>query len=92
MSQASESGTGNFRGTAESVGRNIREMGSQVRQTAQEKIEQMRQQASEYYEQGRERAREIQQNLEGYVQEKPIKALLIAGGIGLLLGVLWKRR
>ena len=29
--------------------------------------------------------------LEEYVQEKPIQSLLIAAGVGLLLGILWKR-
>jgi ElaB/YqjD/DUF883 family membrane-anchored ribosome-binding protein len=34
---------------------------------------------------------EMEQNLEQYVQEKPIQALLMAAGVGLLLGILWKR-
>ena len=42
-------------------------------------------------EQGRQRAMEMEQSLEAYVQEKPIQALLMAAGAGLLLGMLWKR-
>jgi ElaB/YqjD/DUF883 family membrane-anchored ribosome-binding protein len=34
---------------------------------------------------------EMEQSLEAYVQEKPIQALLMAAGAGLLLGMLWKR-
>jgi ElaB/YqjD/DUF883 family membrane-anchored ribosome-binding protein len=34
---------------------------------------------------------EMEQSLEQYVQEKPIQALLMAAGVGLLLGILWKR-
>ena len=51
----------------------------------------MRDSATEYYEQGRQRAMEMEQSLEAYVQEKPIQALLMAAGAGLLLGMLWKR-
>jgi ElaB/YqjD/DUF883 family membrane-anchored ribosome-binding protein len=81
----------NLSQTAAQVGQNIRDIGSQVRDQAGEKYEQFRDQAGEYYEQGRQRAMEMEQGLEQYVQEKPIQALLIAAGVGLLLGMLWKR-
>jgi ElaB/YqjD/DUF883 family membrane-anchored ribosome-binding protein len=84
-------GQGDLRQGAAQVGQQLRDMGTQMRDQAQEKFEQMRQQANEYYEQGRERAREIEQSLEQYVQEKPIQSLLIAAGVGMLLGILWKR-
>jgi ElaB/YqjD/DUF883 family membrane-anchored ribosome-binding protein len=51
----------------------------------------LRDQAADYYEQGREKAHEWQHGVEQYVQEQPIKALLIAAGVGMLLGILWKR-
>ena len=84
-------GAGDLRDTAAQVGQNIRDLGSQVRDAASEQYDQVRRQAQEYYEQGRERARELEQNLESYVQEKPIQSLLIAAGVGMLLGILWKR-
>ena len=80
-----------LRETAAQVGQNLRDIGSQVRGQATEKYEQFRDQASDYYEQGRQRAMEMEQGLEQYVQEKPIQALLIAAGVGMLLGMLWKR-
>ena len=43
------------------------------------------------YDQGRQKAQEWQQDLEQYVQDQPVKALLIAAGVGMLLGILWKR-
>jgi ElaB/YqjD/DUF883 family membrane-anchored ribosome-binding protein len=58
---------------------------------AQEKFNEMRDQASEYYEQGRQRAMEWEHSLEDYVQQQPIKALLIAAGVGAMLGFLWRR-
>jgi ElaB/YqjD/DUF883 family membrane-anchored ribosome-binding protein len=82
---------GNLKESAAKVRENIRNIGSQVRDQATQQYDQRREQAGEYYEQGRQRAMEMEQNLEQYVQEKPIQALLMAAGVGLLLGILWKR-
>ena len=77
--------------TATQVGENIRDMGTQVRDMATERYGQLRDQAQNYYQQGRERATEWEQSLENYVHEKPIQAVLMAAGVGVLLGLLWKR-
>jgi ElaB/YqjD/DUF883 family membrane-anchored ribosome-binding protein len=82
---------GSLRESAAQVGENLRNIGGQVREQATQQYEQLRTQASDYYEQGRQRAMEMEQGLEQYVQEKPIQALLMAAGVGLLLGILWKR-
>lgn len=87
----SKASAADLRESAAQVGENIRDMGSQVRQQATEQYEQFRDQASDYYEKGRDRAMELEQSLEQYVQEKPIQALLMAAGVGMLLGLLWKR-
>lgn len=76
---------------AADVGKQLRDAGSQVRDAASKKYEDLRDQASEYYEQGRERAEEWEQTIESYVQEKPVKALLLAAGVGFLMGAIWKR-
>ena len=36
-------------------------------------------------------AHEWEEGIESYVREKPLQAVLIAAGVGLLLGALWKR-
>jgi ElaB/YqjD/DUF883 family membrane-anchored ribosome-binding protein len=82
---------GGMREGAAEVQQNIREMGGQLRDAATEKYGQLRDQAEEYYETGRQRAMEIEQSLEDYVRDKPIQSLLIAAGVGMLLGILWKR-
>jgi ElaB/YqjD/DUF883 family membrane-anchored ribosome-binding protein len=100
----SETGGGQpeLKDKAQEVGQNLRDLGGQVRDVAREKYEQVSGQAREkyeqvagqardYYEQGRDQAQQWEQTLESYVQEKPIQALLIAAGVGVLLGVLWKR-
>ena len=82
---------GDIRDTAQQVGQNLRDLGGQVRDAAGEQYDQVKRQAQDYYDQGRERAREFEQNLEEYIQEKPIKSILIAAGVGVVLGLLWKR-
>ena len=84
-------GQGQMRETAAQVQENLRNLGSQVRDAATEKYSELRDQAADYYEQGRRRATEMEESLEHYVQEKPIQSLLIAAGVGMLLGILWKR-
>lgn len=71
--------------------KHIREVGGQIRDAATEKYGELRDQAEEYYEHGRKRAMELEQGLEDYVREKPIQSLLMAAGVGVLLGILWKR-
>ena len=88
---SSSSSTDQLRDTANQVGENIRNLGSQARDAATEKFNDLRQQATDYYDQGRAQAREWEEGIESYVQEKPIQSLLIAAGVGLVLGMLWKR-
>jgi ElaB/YqjD/DUF883 family membrane-anchored ribosome-binding protein len=76
---------------ATQVGQNLRELGSQARDVAGQKYEQLRDSATDYYQQGKERAQEWEHGLEHYVQEKPLQAVLIAAGVGVILGLLWKR-
>jgi ElaB/YqjD/DUF883 family membrane-anchored ribosome-binding protein len=88
---AAASATDQLKDSAQQVTQNLRNIGSQARDAANEKFNDLKQQANEYYDQGRERAQEWEKTLEDYVQEKPIQSLLIAAGVGLVLGMLWKR-
>jgi ElaB/YqjD/DUF883 family membrane-anchored ribosome-binding protein len=67
------------------------EMAGQLKDVATEQYERARDTAEEYYDRGREKAQEWQQELEQYVQDQPIKSLLIAAGVGMILGIIWKR-
>jgi ElaB/YqjD/DUF883 family membrane-anchored ribosome-binding protein len=82
---------GNIGQAAAQVGQNLRDMGTQARDMASERYNQLRDQAQNYYDQGRQRATEWEQGVESYVKEKPLQAVLIAAGVGVLLGLLWKR-
>ena len=87
----SNPGGANIRDTAQDVKQNLRDMGGQVRDAATEQYNNLRDQATEYFQEGRERAQEWEQSIEQYVHEKPIQSILIAAGVGMLLGILWKR-
>jgi ElaB/YqjD/DUF883 family membrane-anchored ribosome-binding protein len=74
--------------TRDQVREHAREVGGQAKELGNEAMEV----ASAYYEQGREKMRKWEETLETQLREKPIQSLLIAGGVGLLLGLLWRRR
>lgn len=59
--------------------KNVKERGNEV-------IEKARERGSEALEMGRERATQAREGFEGYVAENPFKSVLIAAGIGALIG------
>jgi len=67
------------------------ETGKELRGQAQELIAQGKEAAAEYYEEGRNQVLAWQQQLEYQVREKPLQSLLMAAGVGLLLGLLRRR-
>jgi ElaB/YqjD/DUF883 family membrane-anchored ribosome-binding protein len=100
MSRIGDSGNSGSGGTvekshlsesAQQVTQDLRELGGQVREAAREKYEKLSDEARKYYDEGRRAAQEWEQGLESYVREKPVQAVMIAAGVGLLLGLLWKR-
>jgi ElaB/YqjD/DUF883 family membrane-anchored ribosome-binding protein len=74
------------------VTQDIQELGGMARDMAQEKVAQLRASASEYCEEGRDKVQQVERGFEQYVREQPLKSLLIAAGVGILLGGLWMRR
>jgi ElaB/YqjD/DUF883 family membrane-anchored ribosome-binding protein len=80
-----------IREKASEIGQSVREIGSQVKGMAHEQVGHLRDRAQDYYQQGREKADEWRHDLESYVREQPMKSLLMAAGVGLLLGFLWRR-
>ncbi|TDI42627.1 MAG: DUF883 domain-containing protein [Acidobacteria bacterium] len=92
-----------LRQQTDTIKEDIRELGNMAREVAQEKlddarqaaadaVETGRQRATELYGQGREKAEELEEQVVDYVRKKPIKSMLIAGGVGLLLGMVLSSR
>ena len=50
------------------------------------------QQAQASYEHGRRSAYELERSIETYARQKPLKAVALAAGVGLVLGILWSSR
>jgi len=69
----------------------MQETGREVSQKVQELTRQGQEVAAEYYQQGREHVLAWQQQLEHQVREKPLQSLLMAVGLGLLVGLLRRR-
>ena len=67
------------------------ETGKEMRDQAQELMAQGQEVAAEYYEEGRNQVLAWQQQLENQVREKPLQSLLMAAGVGLLVGLLRRR-
>jgi ElaB/YqjD/DUF883 family membrane-anchored ribosome-binding protein len=88
---ASQGTTEQLREGARQVSQNVRALGSQMRDVAGEKMRDLKDQAAEYYRQGKLRARAIEEDVVDYVRAKPVQSLLIAAGVGLILGVMMRR-
>jgi ElaB/YqjD/DUF883 family membrane-anchored ribosome-binding protein len=43
------------------------------------------------FEHGRETMRHWEEGLEHFIQEKPLRSILIAAGVGWLIGAIWRR-
>jgi len=85
--------------TAQDMGTYVKEtvqdVGAYVKETAQDvgtqAKETMQAAGTQVYEQGRESLQDLNRTIEGQIRQRPIQALLVAGGIGVLLGFLWQR-
>ena|SRR5438105_12707899 len=70
----------------------FRTLGDIARDAVHEKLGELRGRAADYSDQRRNGAQLVQRTLEQHIQERPLKSILIAAGIGLLLGRFWLRR
>lgn len=68
------------------------EKASTLREGANQKATQVKQAASEKYEQSKAKAQDIHSSSEEYIREHPTKCVLGAFGVGLLIGLLARRR
>jgi ElaB/YqjD/DUF883 family membrane-anchored ribosome-binding protein len=81
-----------LRKSAHDLGHNVQEIGRISRDIAQETMGMLKENAGEYYQQGIERAKGMEQDLEKRIKEKPMQSLLIALGLGFIVGWLFHRR
>src|SRR5262249_34972411 len=67
------------------------EKGSQIKEGAQEAMQQVSTSASQLAEMSRDTMNQLEEGLEDRIRSKPLQSVLIAAGVGMLLGLLWKR-
>ena len=77
---------------ATKVKKDLEQMGETAKDIAEEQFEQVGEIASEYYEQGRDKVHGVACACEQFIRERPLRSVLMAAGIGWLLGRVWKRR
>ena len=77
---------------AKEVTEDLQKMGGIIRDAAQEKLGQVGDKAAEYYGQGQEKVHGAACACEQFVRQRPLTSVLIAAGVGWLLGRFWKRR
>jgi ElaB/YqjD/DUF883 family membrane-anchored ribosome-binding protein len=85
--------------TAQDMGAYVKETMQDIGTQAKETVQAARTQAKEtmqavgtqVYEQGQKSLQDLNQTLESQIRERPLQALLVAAGIGALLGLLWRR-
>lgn len=70
---------------------NIVDMAHIAGDSVRDKLHAIKDKAAETYGDGKQKLHELEENLSRRVQESPMKSVLIAAGVGLVLGFLWRR-
>jgi Uncharacterized conserved protein len=81
-----------LRDTTHQLKEDVVRLGRTTRDIAHETMDHLKENAGEVYHQGLEKAQDWEKNLEKRIQKNPMKAVLIAAGIGLVLGAIWNRK
>ena len=63
-----------------------------ARKDVRRELERVREKAGEMMDRGRESVERVRESVSDRVRERPLTSVLVAGGIGLLLGMLVARR
>ena len=77
---------------ATKVKKDLEQIGGTAKDIAEDQLEQVGEKASEYYEQGRDRVHGVACACEQFIRDRPLRSVLVAVGIGWLLGGILKRR
>ena len=74
------------------TGQNILEIGHLARRAANTKLHELRDAAASQVGKGKEKLSSLEERLESGIQSKPIKGVLIAAAVGLVMGLMLRRR
>ena len=77
---------------ASSMMHGAQDVAADLTHRAQEGLGAIKDAASGYVEQGREKAEALGRTMGGQIKEWPLSSVLVAAGVGLLLGIILARR
>ena len=83
--KAADSAADELRAKAEALKEDLKGLGAAARDAAQEKLNELRGEAGACVDRSRA-------TLEDRIREEPLKALLVAAGVGFVVGFLWARK
>jgi ElaB/YqjD/DUF883 family membrane-anchored ribosome-binding protein len=75
----------------ENVLDSVRGLSTETKHMAKESVSQARDSMDDYVQQGKKRAKAVEKSLEERIRAEPMKALLVASGIGFLCGLVFRR-
>jgi ElaB/YqjD/DUF883 family membrane-anchored ribosome-binding protein len=84
--------TSEFRQKAANLGHDVQDLGTLTKEVARDAAGVLGENASGYYREGMKTAQKWGEGLEERIRQKPVQSLLIAAGVGLLIGAVLKRR
>jgi ElaB/YqjD/DUF883 family membrane-anchored ribosome-binding protein len=67
------------------------DVGGQLKEGTQEAMRQVETSTSQLSAQGHEAVGQLEKTLEDYIRAQPLQSLLIAAGVGVVLGLLWRK-
>lgn len=80
---------------AQEMGTQVRdwaqEKGGQIKEGAQDAMQQVGESASQLADMGQKSMEELQEGLEDRIRNKPLQSMFIAVGVGMFIGLLWKK-
>ena len=76
---------------AKDVKQDLADLGALTMDAVNAKAAQMKAGAADMYEDGKARAKGVHSKAEGYIKDEPLKAVLIAGAVGVVVGWLLTR-
>jgi ElaB/YqjD/DUF883 family membrane-anchored ribosome-binding protein len=79
-------------GRTSAIAKDLDDITVASKRLAADSVDAARQTANDLLTEGQSKLRAVQQKVEGRVEKKPVKSLLLAGAVGFVLGQLWKRR
>jgi ElaB/YqjD/DUF883 family membrane-anchored ribosome-binding protein len=77
---------------ASAVVKDLQDVGAAAKRAASDGADVVRETASQVLDQGRAKAIEVGETVGAQVRDQPVKSVLIAAGLGFVLGMLWIRR